>query len=117
MQEKRVDLQKTVFSKEEYQRTIETNFNQLGVLSIQQEQAEEPTVEEFFDLYNELFYDIPPEGDANSHRFLVEKSGEYINYDEIAAEIQALRDEIAGLRTENLELQQEIVDLQTQQNS
>lgn len=117
MQEKKVDLQKKVFSKEEYQRTIDTNFNQLGVVSIQEEQAAEPTVEEFFDLYNELFYDIPPEGDTNSHRFLVQQSGEYINYDEIQEEIQALRNEIAGLRTENLELQQEIVDLQTQQNS
>ena len=117
MQEKKVDLQKKVFSKEEYQRTIDTSFNQLGVVSIQEELAAEPTVEEFFDLYNELFYDIPAEGDLNSHRFLVVQSGAYINFDEIQEEIQALRNEIAGLRTENLELQQEIVDIQTQQNS
>ena len=117
MSEKKVDLQKQIFSKEEYQKTIDTNFNQFGVVSIQEEVAAEPTVEEFFALYNDLFYEIPAEGDTNSHRFLVVQSGEYINFDEISEEIQALREEIAGLRTENLGLQQEIVDLQTTQNS
>jgi len=116
MAEEKVDLQKQVFSKEEYQQTIDTNFNQLGVVSIQEEVIAEPTVNEFFQLYNDLFYEIPAEGDTNSHRFLVRQSGEYINFDEISEEIQALRDEIAGLRTENLELQQEIVTLQTEQN-
>ena len=114
-QERRVDLQKQVFAKEEYTKTIDTNFNQFGVVSVQDEAQQEPTVEEFFQMYNDLFYEIPPEGDTNSHRFLVLQSGDYINFDEIQEEIQALRTEITGLRTENLEFQQEIVTLQTDQ--
>jgi hypothetical protein len=112
--EKKVDLQKQVFDKRQYEKTIDTNFSELGVQTVEQEAEAEVTVEQFFQYYDELFYEIPAEGETNSHRYLVIQSGEYINFDEIQEEIQALRDEIAGLRTENLELSQEIVDLQTQ---
>lgn len=115
LSEKKVDLQKQVFDKRQYEKTIDTNFNQLGVQTVEQEVESEVTVEQFFEYYDDLFYEIPAEGQTNSHRFLVIQSGEYINFDEIQEEIQALRDEIATLRTENLELTQEIVDLQTQQ--
>ena len=33
-------------------------------------------LEEFFDLYNTLFYEIPAEGSINSHTFLIERSFE-----------------------------------------
>ena len=115
LSEKKVDLQKQVFDKRQYEKTIDTNFTQLGVQTVEQEVESEVTVEQFFEYYDDLFYEIPAEGQTNSHRFLVIQSGEYINFDEIQEEIQALRDEIATLRTENLELTQEIVDLQTQQ--
>lgn len=115
LSEKKVDLQKQVFDKRQYEKTIDTNFNELGVQTVEQEVESEVTVEQFFEYYDDLFYEIPAEGQTNSHRFLVIQSGEYINFDEIQEEIQALRDEIATLRTENLELTQEIVDLQTQQ--
>ena len=65
------------------------------------------------EIYNNLFYDIPANGETNSHEFLVKTSGEYINYDQIQEEIEALREEIKGLREENLELQVEITKFQT----
>ena len=64
-------------------------------------------------MYNNLFYEIPSNGETNSHEFLVKTSGEYINYDQIQEEIEALRQEITGLREENLELQVEITKFQT----
>jgi len=103
--EKKVNLLKSVFGKSEYQKTIDTSFKELGVTTIAQEIEEQPNIEEFFDMYNTLFYDIPAEGATNSHLFLVEQSGEYINFQDKTEEIQALRAEIANLRRENLNLQ------------
>jgi len=103
--ERKVNLLKTVFGKSEYLRTIDTSFTELGVNTIAEEIEAQPNIEEFFTMYNTLFYDIPAEGATNSHKFLVEQSGEYINFEDNIEEIQALRAEIANLRRENLNLQ------------
>ena len=111
MSEKRVDLQKEVFNKLDYPRTINTTFTELSVPSVNDDLETQVTVEDFFNLYNELFYDIPAEGESNSHAFLVRTSGEYIKFDDTDAEIEALRNEITVLREENLELEKEILTL------
>ena len=103
--EQKVDTKKKVFSKAQYPKTINTQFSQLGVTSITQAIAETPTVEEFFNLYDELFYDIPALGATNSHEYLVKTSGEYIDFDQQNEIIEALQQEITNLREENLQLQ------------
>ena len=113
MEEERLDLRKEVFNKAEYIKTINTRFNQFGTTTITEDLEAQPTVEEFFGLYNSLFYDIPPTGETNSHEFLVKSSGEYINFDQIAEEILALQQEIAGLREELLVEQIKVVELES----
>jgi len=103
----RIDLIKEVFNKAEYIKTIDTSFNELGAVSITEDQQLQPSVEEFFGLYNSLFYDIPALGETNSHQYLIRTSGEYINFDEINAEVQALQAEIAQLRSDLLMAQME----------
>jgi len=103
--EVKVDTKKTVFNKTQYPITIDTQFSQLGITSIKDAVAQTPTVEEFFQLYDELFYDIPALGETNSHEYLVKTSGEYINFDEQSEIIEALQEEITSLREENLQLQ------------
>ncbi len=88
---KRLDLVKEVFNKAEYIKTINTSFNELGNITITEELQVQPTVEEFFGLYNSLFYDIPALGETNSHQYLVKTSGEYINFNEVNDEIRALQ--------------------------
>ena len=105
MAESKIDLIKDVFSKPQYTKTIDTNFKELGVTSIKQDLQNQTTVSDFFNLYNELFYEIPPEGDINSHRYLVEQSGEYINFDQVNVEIEALQAEITQLRQDLLQSQ------------
>ena len=102
-----VDLRKDVFDKAEYIKTIDTSFNEFGAVSITEDQQIQPSVEEFFGLYNSLFYDIPALGETNSHQYLIRTSGEYINFDEINDEIQALQAEIAQLRSDLLTAQME----------
>jgi hypothetical protein len=105
MAESKIDLIKDVFSKPQYTKTIDTNFKELGVTSIKQDLQNQTTVSDFFNLYNELFYEIPPEGAINSHRYLVEQSGEYINFDQNSEEIEALQAEITQLRQDLLQSQ------------
>lgn len=107
---KNVNLNKQVFDKVNYQKTINTSFTELGVESIQEQLDNQPTVQEFFDMYNTLFYQINELGSTNSHEFLVKTSGEYISFEETDNLITALQNEIATLRKELLETQQQLAN-------
>jgi len=108
-----INLNKQVFNKGDYSKIIDTSFTQLGVNTIQQQIENQPTVEEFFTLYNELFYNIPELGEINSHEYLIKTSSEYINFNSNQEEILALQAEIAQLRIDLLNSQKQIIELQT----
>ena len=112
-QTKNVDLVREVFNKDQYEQVIDTSFSQLGLTSISASAEDQVSLEEFFGLYNSLFYDIPALGETNSHEFLVKSSGEYINFDQISDEILALQQEISGLREELLLEQIKVVELES----
>ena len=107
------DLSKEVFSKSQYQNTIDTNFNQL--ITPQNEIAGDvlPTVNQFFDYYNQLFFDIPKFGETNSHAYLIKTSQEYIGQSLVNEEIQALTAEITNLRQQLLGVTQQAIQSQT----
>lgn len=115
MKEKKVDLLKNVYDKVQYSKTIDTSFRELGTTSISEDLENQPNVEEFFALYNELFYDIPPNGSTNSHEFLVQQSGNYIGFESRLEEIEALQLEITGLRKDLLAAQISNVEATTGQ--
>lgn len=113
----KVNLNRQVFNKQKFNDTVDTTFSELGV------QQPDPsffdlnlaTVDDFFTLYNRLFFEIPKEGAINSHTFLVKESGDYIGSQPINEEIQALLQEITDLREENLALRQENINIITTQ--
>lgn len=107
-----LNLRKTVLTKTGYSNAINTSFSELVTPPPPLEET--ISVEQFFDLYNSIFYDIPAEGDINSHQFLIERSREYIGVDETTdEEIQVLLDEITTLRQNLLDTEQELIQLQT----
>jgi hypothetical protein len=108
-----VNLNKQVYNKDQYTKVIDTSFKQLGVQSIQQQINDQPTVDDFFNMYNELFYDISETGEVNSHEFLIKKSSEYIGFEANQEEIIALQAEIAQLRIDLLDSQKQVIELQT----
>ena len=116
MAEERLDLRKEIFNKAQYIKTINTSFDELGNTTITEDLIVQPTVEEFFGLYNSLFYDIQALGETNSHQYLVQTSGEYINFDDISAEVQALQAEIAQLREDLLKAQMDLISAQVAQS-
>jgi hypothetical protein len=105
-----IPIQKQVFDKNIYPRVIDTQFKQL----INQQPAEEDspfTLDDFFELYEQLFYQIPKEGDEASHRFILEKEAEYLGVIINQEDVQALLDEITSLRQEILDSQSTISEL------
>ena len=69
------------------------------------------TIPQFFEAYDNLFYEIPIEGDINSHTYLVQRSSEYIGVTLQNDEINALLEEINALRQEVLDANKTILDL------
>tara|TARA_R110002012_G_scaffold36084_7_gene102287 strand:- start:4726 stop:5184 length:459 start_codon:yes stop_codon:yes gene_type:complete len=108
-----IEFSKQVFNKNQYNKIIDTSFKQLGVKTPQEQLEETPTINDFFQMYNELFYDIPETGPTNSHEFLIQQSSEYINFEPNNEEIEALQNEIAQLRTELLDTQRNLIESQT----
>lgn len=108
-------LTKQVYNRNQYQKVIDTTFTQLVQPALQATGSALPTVNEFFDFYNQLFFDIPKLGEINSHEYLIKTSTEYIGASSVVNdELQALIDEVTELRQENLDLQQQLLGSITQ---
>jgi len=103
-------LSKTVYNRREYQQIIDTSITQFAPPPPPEEDT--ITVEQFFTYYTKIFYDIPPQGDTNSHYYLVKTSGEYIKNPNINEDVQILLDEISSLRQQLLDSQQQLVNIQ-----
>jgi hypothetical protein len=105
-----IPVEKTVFNKDTYSRVIDTQFRQL---INQGAEVEEPsfTVDDFFQLYEEVFYQIPKEGDTNSHQFILQKEADYLGISISQDDVQALLNEITSLRQQILDAQTTINEL------
>ncbi len=111
----KVNLSKRVYAKNQYERVIDTTFSQLATTPTPTEAAATtPTisVDEFFQYYTDLFFQIPKFGEVNSHEYLIKTSTEYIGSTAINNDIQALIDEINLLQAQNLELNQRLIETQ-----
>lgn len=109
-----VDLSKQVFEKQQYQQVIDTSFTELtvgGTTATTTITPTVPSVQEFFDTYSQIFYNIPKSGETNSHQYLVNQSSAYIGGEGNNEEIAALLAEVTALREENLQLQQQLLDI------
>lgn len=113
MAKRQVNLEKQIYGKVTYPTIVDTEFSEL--VSVEPvEQIETPmSVEQFFEEYDRLFYQIPKKGSISSHEYMVNRGSSYVGLTTQGPEIQALLDEINDLRIRLLESQQEIVNLST----
>ena len=99
----KITLKAQRFNKQLFNETVNTKFTQLNNVA-------DPS---FFDrdlaVLDDFWYLY---GLVESHEYLAKSSGEYAGYNQISEEIQALLDEIASLREENLQLIQESTNLE-----
>jgi hypothetical protein len=103
-------VQKTVFNKDTYDRVVDTQFSQLINPN---DLNESPifTIDDFFELYEQLFFQIPKEGDSNSHQYVLQREADYLGISISQDDVQALLNEITSLRQQVLDAQQTINDL------
>jgi hypothetical protein len=100
-----IKVQKTIYGLNSVEAYIDTNFNQF----INPPKKETPvtldqTVEEFFQQYDDLFYEIPISGSDNSHLELATRSLEYagLSFEDLQLEIDTLREENINLKNQIL---------------
>ena len=111
-----------VFEKDQYVKVIKPAFTQLTVGPTGQTPGTVdtpllPTISEFFQNYQDLFFQIPKEGETDSHQFLINQSSEYVQGQAVNQQILALTQEITNLRQENLELQQQLLSIANTTNA
>lgn len=105
-----IEIVKTVYNKTEFSRVIDRNFKTY-TQPVPEEDLDTP--EELFRLYEKLYYVIDVEGEENSHEYLIKKSSELVTFEKDTEDIQPLLDEIAQLRLQLLQANQQILTLET----
>ena len=105
-----IKIQKKVYDPKTFDKVIDRNFK---TFAQPEDPALQPTVEDFFNLYEELYYEIPLQGDNQSHNHLVQRSSELLDFKKDTQDIQPLLDEIATLREQVLEYQQQLIEANT----
>lgn len=108
-----IQIKKTVYNKVEFSKVIDKNFKTY-TQPVPEEDLDTP--EELFRLYEKLYFVIDIEGEENSHEYLIKKSSELISFEKGTEDIQPLLDEIAQLRVQLLQANQQILDLETKVN-
>lgn len=106
-----VNLIKEVYGRNTYTRVIDTSFSELYTPVTASVLTEEVTVEQFFDLYDQLFFQIPATGEVNSHEYLVKRSTEYLGGGVLTDNERAYIEEINSLRQQLLEANQNYLNL------
>jgi hypothetical protein len=105
-----IQIQKTVFNTTEFNKVVNSSFTTF-TQPVPAEDTDTP--QELFRLYEKLYYAIDVMGDVDSHEYLVKKSSELLNFNTVTQDIEPLLDEIAQLRQENLALNQQVLQLET----
>lgn len=110
-----INLQRSVPNKENLDRLIDRSFK-FFVSGSTQEPVTDSSVETFFQMYENLYLQIPVEGAINSHEYLIRRSSELYRLDQDITNLQPLLDEIGELRVQLLDASNRIFDLENQLN-
>lgn len=105
-----LNLYREVYGQNTYTRVVDTEFKQL-VDPIETDVIQDITVEEFFNLYESLFFEIPINGDLNTHEYLVRRSTEYLGGSVVSDNEKALLEEINSLRQQLLDTNSSLIDI------
>lgn len=103
-----VEFEQRVYEKQPFNEVVDRSFKEFA----QRPTASARTVEEFFQDYEDLYFQIPASGSTHSHQYLIEKSSELYKLPEEVLDIQPLLDEITVLKNQVIQDQQRIAELE-----
>lgn len=104
-----VEFSNLVVSRESVSEILDTSFKEFGQETVDSQKS----VEQFFQDYSDLYYQIPAEGLVNSHEYLVSMSSQLLQVESTMLDIQPLLDEITALKSQAVSYQETIVELNT----
>jgi hypothetical protein len=101
-------IAKTIYDLNEFNNVVDTSFSELAVTTNPDDVNVQPdlNVDQFFVEYDNLYYQIPPTGSVQSHLELAGRSLEAVGIS-----LDDLQSEIEILRTENIDLKNQIIVL------
>jgi hypothetical protein len=111
MSQQQLNLVKEVYGRNTYTRVVDTSFAELYSPVTASAAIPSITIEQFFDAYNNLFFQIPATGEVNSHQYLVQRSTAYLGGGVLTANEQAYIAEINSLREQLLQVNQNYLNL------
>jgi hypothetical protein len=96
----KIELNQNIYSRSSFNKLIDNSFKQL----LNNEEENIPlSIDDFFELYEELFYQIPKDNENNSHRYILDRTADYLGVKiNEETDIQLLLEEITLLRNELL---------------
>tara|TARA_B100000287_G_C20629944_1_gene779385 strand:- start:1324 stop:1683 length:360 start_codon:yes stop_codon:yes gene_type:complete len=112
--DKRIRLTKTVLDKNQFDKSIDSSFK---TFVKEEEVIDQDTVQEFFRLYEKLYYEIPVQGGENSHEFLIKESSKLATVEKDNEEIDPLLEEITDLQERVLQLNQELISKELEETN
>ena len=105
----RIQIRKNSYKSDQFNNLVDREFK---TYTKPTEEVDNDTVEEVFRLYDKLYFSIPLEGEENSHQYLLRKSSELVDFEKTNEDIQPLLDEIAQLRQQLLDANEQIFNLE-----
>lgn len=109
--EQEFNLVKEVYGRTTYTKVIDPSFSELYSSVTASVEVAPIGVEEFFNIYNEIFFQIPATGEVNSHEYLVARSTEYLGGGALTDNEKAYIEEINSLRQQLLEANTNLLNI------
>lgn len=102
-----VNIKKTIYNSNNFKEVVDTSFTKLIPQNPTIDTGSNlPSVQDFFKIYESLFFEIPLTGSINSHEYLAERS-----LNELGISLDNLYNELEGLRQENVSLKNQVITL------
>jgi hypothetical protein len=106
-----IKVNSTIYQKTQFNNVVDTQFKQLIQSTPVVESSSTIDLTTFFSYYEDLFFAIPKEGSSNSHRYILEKTAEYLGVNLTSSSPQELLDEINSLNSQLLETTKELENI------
>ncbi len=101
-----LNLNSTTFGKQTFQDVVDDKFSQFTQPVVVKEEV---SLEEFFKIFDDVFYNIPKYGETNSHQFIFNKVSEYLGVQK--SDISDLLEEVTTLKTQLVDSFKDIEEL------
>jgi len=103
-----LNLNSTTFGKQTFQNVVDDSFTQFSQPEVINNEV---SIEEFFKIFDDVFYNIPKYGNSNSHQVIYDRVSEYLGVQNGKSDITDLLDEVTTLKTQLVDSFKDIEDL------